>query len=378
MRIFYIANVRMPTEKAHGIQIAKMCEALIEAGAEVELIVPRRGNEERTILDFYGLRVSIPTVRIRTVDWYEYGRIGFRISSIIFMCGYFRYLWWKKLQGKGGVIWTIDVDQFSFFLVPLLGMPYIAEIHDAKPYSLRYKMLLRGATRVIVINDIIRRKLEERFYLPAESITVYRNGVDLSLFQPALAREAARERLSLPREVKIVLYAGKVYPWKGLGIFSDTAAAFNSDTYFYFVGDTEDHMQAVTGKRSPASMIYVGHQDYKKIPLWLAAADLLVLGGTKENEYSYAHTSPMKLFEYMASGRPIVAADTPANREIVSEKEAFFYIPDDAASLKKTIDVVFADPGEAALCSEQAKEKVVAFSWEARARSILRILDSTT
>ena len=49
MKIYYVANARMPTEKAHGIQIAKMCEALIEAGAKVELIVPRRGRGGRTI-----------------------------------------------------------------------------------------------------------------------------------------------------------------------------------------------------------------------------------------------------------------------------------------------------------------------------------------
>ena len=372
MKIYYVANARMPTEKAHGIQIAEMCEALIEAGAEVELIVPRRGRADRTIKDFYDLRVEIPTVRIWTPDWYGRGRLGFWASSFFFMSGYARHIRSKNEKGEKGFIWAIDIDQFSFFLIPFLGMPYIAEIHDAKPSAFSFRALFKRAMRVIVINDIIGGELRHTFGIPADSVLIHPNGVDLSRFQTALAREAARERLSLRQGVRIVMYTGKIYPWKGLDIFIDAARAFEDGAYFYFVGDTEVHMREVTDKSSPPSMVYAGHQDYRKIPLWLAAADVLVLGGTKENAYSYSHTSPMKLFEYMASGRPIVAADTPANREIVSEREVFFYKPDDAAALKKAIDAVFADPTEAALRAERAKEKVAIFSWEKRACSIVR------
>ena len=141
MRIYYVANARMPTEKAHGIQIAKMCEALTEAGAEVELIVPRRGHADASVQDFYGLRAAIPTVYLWTPDWYGWGRLGFLVSSLVFMCGYARYLRRKLREGKGGMIWAIDVDQFSFFFIPFLGMPYVAEIHDAKPDTITFRAL---------------------------------------------------------------------------------------------------------------------------------------------------------------------------------------------------------------------------------------------
>jgi glycosyltransferase involved in cell wall biosynthesis len=212
VKIYYVANARMPTEKAHGIQIAKMCEALIEAGAEVELIAPRRANTSRTIQDFYGLRVSVPTVYIWTPDWYSRGRLGFWASSVCFMVGYALYLLKKKRPGAGGAIWTIDVDQFSFFFIPYLGMPYIAEIHDAKPSTFTFRALFRRAARIVVINDIISRELGDIFKIPSGRISVHPNGVDLYHFQ-ARSKGEARRKLQLPFDTRVALYVGRLYQW---------------------------------------------------------------------------------------------------------------------------------------------------------------------
>ena len=56
-KIIYLANVRLPTEKAHGIQIVKMCEAFAGLGLEVELVVPNRLNSiQDDIFDYYGVK----------------------------------------------------------------------------------------------------------------------------------------------------------------------------------------------------------------------------------------------------------------------------------------------------------------------------------
>ena len=369
-KIYYIANARMPTEKAHGIQIAKMCEALIEAGTDVELVVPKRRTDERTLKDFYGLRVEIPVTRLGVMDWYDKGRIGFWISSGFFMFAYGRYLGRARPHAAGVMLWAIDIDQFSFALVPLLGVPYVAEIHDAKSWSAPFALFFRRAGGIVVINRLIKEKISAAFGIRPEKIAVCPNGIDLKMFSGDIPREDARERLGLPREKTIALYAGQFYSWKGLGIMRD-AAALLPDVDFYFVGGGADDYRAASGRAPMPNMRFAGYRPYEDMPQWLAAADVLVLLGTRDGEYSYLHTSPMKLFEYMASRRPIVAADTPANRQVVSSDEAVFYRPDDAADLARKIHFVREYAVDAADRAERARMKVAQFAWEKRAKDIL-------
>ena len=85
MILYYIANTRMPTEKAHGSQIAKMCESFAEKGADVRLIVPRRLNPiKEDVFSYYGLKKNFRIVRLSTFDLVRFGRIGFWIQAFTF------------------------------------------------------------------------------------------------------------------------------------------------------------------------------------------------------------------------------------------------------------------------------------------------------
>ena len=105
---------------------------------------------------------------------------------------------------------------------------------------------------------------------------------------------------------------------------------------------------------------------------------MLFVLGTKHNEYSYYHTSPMKLFEYMASRTPIVASKTPAVMQAVSDAEVVFYTPDDAKSLAEKIEYTIACRAELALKTDAAYKKVLPLAWERRANSVLKFIASHT
>lgn len=375
MKIYYIANARMPTEKAHGIQIAKMCEALAEQGAALELIVPNRKTARKSIQEFYGLRVPIRCVKLPIVDLYGAGRVGFFISSCIYALGYFFYLLREKINGKSGIIYTIDIDQFSFFLVSFLGMPYAAEIHDAKEPTLPFRILFRSARGIIVINSIIKEKLCARFGISPQKIIVCPNGADLRQFRRAPDRHDARGELDISENLCMALYVGKFYDWKSVGILADAARILKDAITIYAVGGSrEEFLKASKQNVLPANLIFVPSRPHAEIPLWLAACDAAIVLGTRANEYSFSHTSPMKLFDYMASRRPIVASDTPANRQIVSEDEAFFYEPDSAESLASAIRTALSDVGGAEKRTEAAYRKAEVFSWENRAKNILAFI----
>ncbi len=109
----------------------------------------------------------------------------------------------------------------------------------------------------------------------------------------------------------------------------------------YLVGGTQEEFERATQR--PSSPLYFGgsvaHND---VANWCAAADALLVLGTRANEFSYFYTAPMKLFEYLASGRPVVAADTPALRSLVLDDEVTFYTPDGAPDLAQKISNVLA------------------------------------
>jgi len=110
VKVFYIANARMPTEKAHGIQLAKMCEAFLLKGVDLELVLPKRHASAPKLKDFYGLKVEIPVKKLPVLN------LGFIVSSLSFMCAYFFYLWARRKESA--VVYTIDMDNFSFLLMP--------------------------------------------------------------------------------------------------------------------------------------------------------------------------------------------------------------------------------------------------------------------
>lgn len=363
LKIFYVANARMPTEKAHGIQLAKMCEAFVAQGADLELVLPQKKNSIRqSIEEFYGLKHKIRIKKLPVLD------LGFRISALSFALSYFLYLFFKQ-----GVIYTIDLDYFSFFLIPFLGKPYFMEVHGEKRPSFPHRLIFQGLAGAIAINRYVKEVLMKNFGLPSEKVSVFPNGMDLELFS-SFSKNEARRKLGLEEKVKLVIHTGQFYDWKGLEIFSETAARLPA-VQFYLVGGAEEEFKKLTGFAAlPPNLIFKGMAPFHEIPFWLSAADALVAPGTKKNSYSYFYTSPMKLLEYLAARRPIAAADTPAIRELVSENEVFFYEPDDTRDLADKIKYLLENPAEGEKKARAAYQRARDFTWEKRAKKIIEFM----
>ena len=123
--------------------------------------------------------------------------------------------------------------------------------------------------------------------------------------------------------------------------------------------------------------IFTGYQSPARIPHYLQAADVLLMPyGTRtltpSGENTTAFMSPLKMFEYMAAARPIVATDLPALRGTLRhEHNALLVAPDAQAPLAAAIARVLADSGLAARLAAAARADVEPLTWEARARGVL-------
>lgn len=369
MKVYYIANARMPNEKAHAIQIAKVCEAFIEAGVDLTLVVPNRPTMPGSLREYYSLRVEVPLVRLPILNLYYYfGRVGFMLASLSFIITSFLYLVWKKLQGEDFLIYTVDMDTFSFILLPFLGKTYV-EVHSRKAASLVAKLFFRHAAGIIATNDGVRDALIEEIGVARQRVIVEPNGVDLELFGESIDKNIARKKLDLPSEEKIALYVGRFYDWKGLEILGEAFAYIPHITCLVVGGSREDFLKVTGAHTLPTNVRVMGGKDVTEIPVWLAAADTLLILGTRKNE-SARFIAPMKVFENMATYRPVIVGATEVHKSLIAPDEAYFYEPDDARSLATIVEKSLEDKDqEAMLC--RAHKAAEAHSWQARTKRIM-------
>lgn len=369
MKIVYVANARIPTEKAHGIQIMKTCEALACLGHKVELVVPWRRNPIRNDpFQYYRIERNFTIRRIPSADLVFLGKFGFWIQALTFA----ECATWYLLFKRADLFYGRDEITLSYLALFGRNVHWEAHLPQWNPFV---HMLTGRAQGIVTISQGLKNFFATRG-VNRDKITVIPDGVDTKQFLTSLSQKEAREKLGLPQEDKIVMYTGHLYDWKGTETLI-LASLLIMNTKVYLVGGTDTDILRVRESfdKTPSVLSnleveVVGRKPHEEIPLWLAAADVLVLPNTKTSTISALYTSPLKLFEYMASGRPIVASDVPSTREVLSEEDAFWYVPDSPVSLADTVRRALNDP-DARTMAERVKEKAQDYDWQKRAEKIL-------
>lgn len=374
-KLIYLSHWRFPSEKTMTPLILRTCAQFAALGYEVELWVPRRRNEYHDGEDVFALYHIAPKFTIRrlaVVDWMQWlGPLGF-----VLMVASFNWSAYRRLRHQDAVVYAHDMRDV---IVPMrAGLPVFVEIHDF--FESSFKALSRyvftHAAGLIVTNTHKLEYLAKRYAVARERMLRQPNAVDAAAFDIPQSQAEARTQLQLPQDKKIVLYTGHLFSWKGVHTLADAAQFLPPDAAVYFVGGTtEDRhaMEAYVAAHNLPHIAFVAHQTPDKIPLYLRAADVLILPNTAKEEASRVETSPVKLFEYLAAGKPIVASDLPSVREIVSEREVLFAKPDDARSFAHVIVAALGPEGVNKAAA--GKSLAATHSWEARGKAISELIE---
>lgn len=371
MKLIYLANIRLPTEKAHGIQIMKTCEALAELGVEVQLVIPKRRNffsEDPFI--FYDVNKNFKIEKLFCLDF-----IGFPFFKKIFF-------WWETFtfylsvknylaKNKSDIIYTRDLPLVFWLAKKRNNIFYEIHTLPANP-NFRHKQAWLLSKGLVVISDHLKKDLVT-FGVPKEKIVVARDAVDLNKFQITASQSESRRKLNLPLDKKIVLYTGHLYPWKGVDLLAKTAICL-PEVEIYLVGGTKEDAKNFNNKYKFKNLKVVGWQNPELMPDWLNSADVLVLSNSAREKISSRYTSPMKLFEYLSVGKPIVASGLDSLKEILNENNAFLVEPDNLDALVEGIKKVLDDSALSASISVRAKKDAEQYTWTARARMIVDFL----
>jgi glycosyltransferase involved in cell wall biosynthesis len=254
------------------------------------------------------------------------------------------------------------------------GLATIVESHIpvAHPQSelLREAAGLRALRLLVTVTEAIREEWIAAG-VPSAKIGVWPDAVDLERFQDSLPPSVARSALHLPREGALAVYCGHFYDEKGVPSLVDAARLLSKATVQLVGGWPEDIERMRERARGCETLRFIGFVANALVPLHLAAADVLVLPNSAR--YPQARTtSPLKLFEYMAARRPIVATQIPAFAGLLRHGEnAWLVAPDSPEALADGIERVLASPELGARLAEQAWRDVQEHTWRRRAAGIL-------
>lgn len=406
MKISYILNGRLPTEKANGYQVSQMCQAFIENGAKVDLLKPSRSllpehEPYRFKIDeFYNLRISPAVKEIHCVDWLSFfhqkmpalDKFQF-IWNLLnlggFSLGLIKHLRSERFESDD-LIYLRDVNVLSFiypFLPKRIRSRIVLELHhlpEKKSRKIRYAKILSKCMRVVTITGAMKETLLS-LGMDAEKILIEHDGVDLGTFQIDLDRDQCRDYCNLSKSDFIIGYVGNFHTnGREKGIDDLIAAskellAERADIKFLFVGgplDRVDFYKSIIRKNNlPEDKFeFRGRVPITQVPIVMRSCDLLTIP-LPWNEHFAFYMSPMKLFEYMSTGVPIFSTNVPGVAEILKhEQNAYMVKHSNRDDMSRGLVEVVKDQALRERIGKSAIAEIDHYSWKNRAKRILDFL----
>jgi glycosyltransferase involved in cell wall biosynthesis len=380
VKIAVIAPTSIPARRANTVQVMKMCQALVELGHQVRLSAPSQAvNESKpdweALAHHYGLRHPFPVTWLAAhprLRRYDYGWQAVR---------------WAR--GWGADLLYTRLPQAAA-IASSLGAPALLEMHDFPAGGMGLFLFRRflkgsGARRLVVITHALAQDLSAHLDAPTADpaepgafTLVASDGVDLERYAGLPTPEEARKTLPLGLSGFTAGYSGHLYAGRGVELILELAARLPGINFLVVGGEPADvaRLGNQCQSRGLSNVCLTGFVPNAELPRYQAACDALLMPYQGQVAASSGgdiarYLSPMKLFEYLACGRPILSGDLPVLREVVSPENAVLLPPDDIGAWTAALQELQTDPPRRAALGAQALRIAAGYSWVARAGRIL-------
>jgi glycosyltransferase involved in cell wall biosynthesis len=372
MMLYYVAFSIIPSDKANSIQVMRMCEAFAGIVDDVRLFCRNGGPLTEDLFDYYGVR---KTFQVRAV----------RVPGIRFINRFcYALVVAAELRQQSEPVTVYLRDQFVAGIVcRMRGNKHrvVLEVH-APPTSRFWHWWLGGVvrsenfSRLVVISDALANEYQRLFpELPKDKVVVAHDGAsDVGRVIPKARRDAtdgSSRRVALG-------YVGSLRPGKGTEIIQELASRLPQFD-FHVVGGDEESVRYWKSRASNTNLVFHGFVSPMRAQEYIGTFDIVlapyqpvVLVGNGNVDIG-RWMSPLKIFEYMSHGKPIIASDLPVLREVLIDgHNALLADPSDAGDWSEKIVRLVADAElRRVLGAAARKDFQDKYTWEGRAKLIL-------
>jgi len=367
--LFLALDVDLRTERGETVHTIEFAKALAKRGHHIALVtatpqagVPALGSGVRHY------------VRPSRSDWKQVHsclRIAREISANV--------VYERRLSPK-----------IAFAVSRLLGIPFVVEVNGVedetallgrRPPPWRRATLpirrrfYRSASAVVAVTESLSALIQELYGLPESRVAVVPNGADVERFVPVDAGDA-RKRLGWPPG-NWVVFVGDLVPWQGLDALLHAfhlVRERQTEARLAIVGDgilrsSLEHLARQLG--FDGHVLFTGAVRHEDVPWYIGAASVCVAPFTRARNVRIG-LSPLKLYEYLACARPVVASDVPGARDIVEDSGAGLVAPaDDPEGLAEALIRALADPDAAREMGQLGRRYATEFgSWAKTAERV--------
>ncbi|MEM7482241.1 MAG: glycosyltransferase family 4 protein [Acidobacteriota bacterium] len=365
MRLLYLSLSYVPSRRASSVHVMKMCAALSRAGHQVELVTKRSAARQEPGVDdpfaFYGVATGFRLTSLPRPAWRGGGLLWAAAQEALL----------RRRRGTVDLVYARDPGGAR--IAARLGMPLIFEAHNVPSGRaldrLRRLVAAPSLRRLVVISAALRGLLAEVDALPVGERTLVAHDAADPPPEPHEKSEGGRLQVG---------YVGHLYPGRGIEIVAELATRL-PQADFHVVGGRPQDVAAWQSRAERPNLTFHGFVPPGRLAAHYRRFDLLLMpyqhrvavasGGSD----TAAYMSPMKMFEYMATGTAIVSSDLPVLREVLTDGDDAVLVPaDEPNAWEAAVRRLADDAEERRRLGRRAREHLLSHhTWDARARQVL-------
>ena len=390
MKVLYVAtDQRVPGSTGGSVHVLEVARGLAERGHEVHVAASPGDNPPANASLGFHFHPARPWFAHRAFRWSAEGRVSELIERLGVDVVLERYY---NFAGEG----VRAAHRHGIPSVLEVNSPVVDHMGSMKSFVDRYVLFhfmegLRerqcelAAALVTPLPAIVPASV------PRSKVHRIHWGANVESFRPGIAPLGPAAELPIPDEARVIVFSSSFRHWHGADLLIDAAARVLRDpraksAFFLFVGAGPSLARAKhrAGRLHIGSRVaFTGAVPYERMPHYLARAQIGVapyqpaLHGQLRLGFYW---SPLKIFEYMASGLPVVTLDVEPLSEIVrSGTEGLLFEEGDVEGLAAALTELVCSPERAAAMGRSARERIVShYSWAVHCERLEQVLEQAT
>ena len=383
MKIDMLYDFQLEGQDAGTTHTMELFENLKEIGNEVDLFVPK---SKHAMLSKRPDILYLPML----------SRGGLIREIVYQLVLFFYYLLYRMKHTKPDIIYSRISSPPTIsplILSKLLKIPCVVEINGLglnelklsnaseltiQLYKVNERLNYKHAKKIVAVTQRIKEGIKELYNIPDEKIVVIENGANTDLLRP-MEITKARKELKFDQDANYVSFVGGLYLWQGVEYIIQSAPSIlkeNPNTKFLIVGEGQMKEKLINlAEKIGVSdkFIFTGAVPYEKVPKYINASDVCVVY-KKPLRSGY---SPLKLYEYMACGKPVIASRVEGFAILEENNAGILVEPEKPEELAKAVLKLLKDEKLREEMGRNGRKYVVEnHSWEAVATRVAEVCES--